>query len=82
MLFNLIVGSWEVHYFARLTGKTKYFAEIMEIIPAKRETITTRFYLFASIYIYPYQIPVNTGMCFAHKVVIIQKIKVASLTLQ
>lgn len=36
MLFNVIVESWEVHYFGRLSGKTKYFAEIMEIIPTKR----------------------------------------------
>lgn len=53
MLFNLI-GNLEVHYFARLTGKTKYFAEIIEIIPAIQETITMHFYLFASLYIFPY----------------------------
>lgn len=80
MLFNLIVGSWEVRYFGRLSGKTKYFAEIMEIIPAKQEIIIVHFHLLASIYIYPYQIPVNTGMYFAHKVVITYKIMVASPT--
>ena len=92
MLFNLIVGSREVHYFGRLGGKTKYFAEIMEIGPAKQEImeigpakqelIIMHFHLFASIYIYPYQIPFNTGMYFAHKVVIIYKIMVTSPTLQ
>lgn len=82
MLFNLIVVSWEVHYFLRLTGKTKYFAEKMEIIPDKQETIAMHFYLFASIYIFPYQIPVNTGMYFAHKVVIMPRIKVGSPALQ
>lgn len=82
MLFNLIVGSWVVCYFGRLSGKTKYFAEIMEIIPAKQEIIITHFHLFASIYIYPNQIPVNIGMRFAHKAVIIYKIMVTSPTLQ
>lgn len=82
MLFNLIVRNWGLRYFARLTGKTKYFAEIMEIIPAKQETIATHFYLFASIYVLPYQIPVSTGMHFTHKVVIMHKIKVASPALQ
>jgi len=53
MLFNLIVGSWEVCYFGRLSGKTKYFAKIMEIILAKQEIIIMYFHLFACIYIYP-----------------------------
>lgn len=82
MLFNLIVVSGEVHYFVRLAGKTKYFIEKMEIISAKRETIALHFYLFASIYIFRYQIPVNTGMYFAHKVVMMPKIKAASPALQ
>lgn len=82
MLFNLIVGNWELRYFARLTGKTKHFAEIMEIILAKGETIAMHFHLFASIYVFPHQIPANTGMYFAHKAVIMHKIKVASPALQ